>query len=342
MKANADGHRKQPARGLLAETWLPAGLRFARYRFKLLTTTFLHLPDFKGSTLRGAFGHALKSLTCAQRDCDSCADCTLRRVCVYTRIFEPISAATAEDGLRHVPQPFVLLPPLTDRNEYSPGSTFDFEVTVVGPALDLFPYWVAALEHMGLEGVGRGRGTFRLVGIDEVSLLGKQRSIYDPQTRQVEETQNTITTTDIAAVCRALEKRAIEGVRLNIETYLRIKANGRLQDRLHFPLLVRALLRRLDILSQFYGEGPVEWPYDEVYAEAERIESALDKSRWEDWSRVSLRQKARMKFGGVVGRLSYHGAAVKRFLPILMAGQFLHCGKNTTFGLGAYRIVELL
>jgi len=335
-------HAEQSAGNLLPGTWLPAGLRFARYRFKLLTTTTLQLPDFKGSTLRGAFGRAFKSLTCAQRDCDSCSGCTLRRVCVYTRIFEPTSVATAEDGLRHIPQPFVLLPPLTERNEYDPGTTFHFEVTVVGDALRLFPYWVAALEHMALVGVGRGRGTFRLVGIDEVSLLGKQRSIYDPQTRQVEETQNPITTEDIADVCRALASRPIEGVRLNIETYLRIKANGRLQDRLHFPLLVRALLRRLDILSQFYGEGSVEWPYDEILEEAEGVDSQLEQSRWEDWSRVSFRQKARMKFGGVVGRLSYHGAAVKRFLPLLMAGQFLHCGKNTTFGLGAYRIVELL
>ncbi|MBM4288825.1 MAG: hypothetical protein FJ135_11930, partial [Deltaproteobacteria bacterium] len=47
----------------------------------------LLLPAFKGSALRGAFGHALKKVTCVQRRA-ACDDCLLRATCVYLYVFE--------------------------------------------------------------------------------------------------------------------------------------------------------------------------------------------------------------------------------------------------------------
>jgi CRISPR/Cas system endoribonuclease Cas6 (RAMP superfamily) len=44
-----------------------------------------------------------------------------------------------------------------------------------------------------------------------------------------------------------------------------------------------------------------------------------------------------MKFGGLIGSITYEGKFDK-FLPLLKLGEFIHIGKNTTFGLGKYKI----
>jgi len=336
-----DKHPTTDEDSLVREVWLPPGLQLARYRFTLEATTPLQLPSYKGSSLRGAFGRTLKALTCAQRGRERCRGCTLTQVCVYRRLFDPVSNETSSTGLHNMPRPFVLLPPLADNHYYSPGDVFQLEATLIGPAMDLFPYWVATLEEMGKRGVGKGRGEFRLTGVEAVDLLGKAEPVFDASTRQVHPADKTTSTDQIAVLASRLLEERVTGVRLQIATYLRIKANGQLQDKLTLPLLVRALLRRIDILSTFYGDGPVDWPYDAIFAVAEEAESILVESHWEDWSRVSFRQKACMKLGGVTGHLEYRGDSVGQLLPLLIAGQLLHCGKNTTFGLGAYRIVQL-
>lgn len=46
-----------------------------------------------------------------------------------------------------------------------------------------------------------------------------------------------------------------------------------------------------------------------------------------------------MKLGGLVGEAVYEGP-LDGLWPILVFGQWTHVGKNATFGLGGYEIVE--
>ena len=61
--------------------------RIARFSFELEALDTISLPPYKGSTLRGGFGHAFKKTVCAlkSQDCDSCL---LREKCVYSYVFE--------------------------------------------------------------------------------------------------------------------------------------------------------------------------------------------------------------------------------------------------------------
>jgi CRISPR/Cas system endoribonuclease Cas6 (RAMP superfamily) len=61
-----------------------------------------------------------------------------------------------------------------------------------------------------------------------------------------------------------------------------------------------------------------------------------NKLRWYDWERHST-LKGKMKFGGLIGSITYEGKFDK-FLLLLKLGKFIHIGKNTTFGLGKYKI----
>ena len=58
---------------------------------------------------------------------------------------------------------------------------------------------------------------------------------------------------------------------------------------------------------------------------------------WRDWRRYSSRQRQEMVLGGVVGEVALRGELAP-FAELLAVGQWTHLGKNTSFGLGRYRL----
>jgi hypothetical protein len=42
--------------------------KYARFQFLLQATDRLYLPEYKGSALRGGFGHAFKKVVCALKE----------------------------------------------------------------------------------------------------------------------------------------------------------------------------------------------------------------------------------------------------------------------------------
>ena len=70
--------------------------RVARYEFTIQAFEELHVPRFKGSTLRGGLGHALRRLTCLYQDRRPCTECDHHPDCVYGYIFETAPPDDAE------------------------------------------------------------------------------------------------------------------------------------------------------------------------------------------------------------------------------------------------------
>ena len=90
---------------------LPLTFPAARCRLEFTTEQPIHLPEYAGSALRGAFGHALRRAACVTREPD-CSACALYRSCPYPAIFEtPPPLHYARRTLSNVPQPFVVEPP---------------------------------------------------------------------------------------------------------------------------------------------------------------------------------------------------------------------------------------
>jgi len=58
---------------------------------------------------------------------------------------------------------------------------------------------------------------------------------------------------------------------------------------------------------------------------------------WVDWSRYSNRQHQKMTLGGLMGKIILTGELAP-FVPMLYLGQWLHFGKNATFGMGRYQL----
>ena len=160
--------------------------RFAQFQFVLKALEAIHLPPYKGSTLRGGFGYAFKKVVCVTRD-KICASCLLKEKCVYSYVFEtPPPPDTAKmRKYPYTPHPFIITPPLEDKREWRVGEVLSFELTLVGKSIDYLPYFIYTIEELGKIGIGKGKGRFEL---KEVRSLEEQARgpIYTSGTKNLQ------------------------------------------------------------------------------------------------------------------------------------------------------------
>jgi hypothetical protein len=312
--------------------------RLARYNFVLTALDPLSLPPYKGSTLRGVFGHAFKRVICAQRRQD-CAECLLRTDCPYASVFEsrPPDDADVRRLQAAIPRPFVIEPPLTEQTHFLPGDEIAFKLVLVGRAIDLLAYFVVAFQEAGRMGIGKGRGQYELTRVETAPWDERLvETVYTCELRSsIIKRDCTLHFPDLTERAEALGQDGT--VTLEFLTPTRIKKRDKWLSRPEFGPLVRTLLQRISSLTNFHcGEW---WEYDFRGAidRAYTVKMVEERTGWGDWERYSSRQDQRVKLGGFVGQVTYAGD-IAEFMPLLLVGSLVHVGKGTVFGNGQYVI----
>lgn len=303
-------------------------MQFGRYLFKASFIDQGHLPAFKGSAFRGAFGHALRRVCCTARRSD-CNGCLLDKSCVYARVFELTPSSPGNDRARIAapPHPYVIEPPQTDQLQVASGDAFDFALLLFGEANNLLPHFIYAVEEMGRQGLGASKNRSRL-GFRLESVSVGDTSIYPGAESRLQEgpwtTDLHLSTTPSAA----------EGnLTVILRTPLRLKQANSYQAELPFHLLVRAMLRRISTLHEYFGEGEPALDYRGLVARAQTIVTQSSTISWLDVKRYSSRQEQAMLIGGMLGSATYSKVPAE-YLPLLEFCRQVHLGKQTTFGLG--------
>lgn len=130
-------------------------------------------------------------------------------------------------------------------------------------------------------------------------------------------------------------------LKLNMITPLRIKFENHLKADLPFHVLVRAMLRRISSLYNFYGDGEPSLDYRGLVKKAKEVKIVDEDLSWFDWRRYSFRQDKAMLMGGMVGSVTYEGN-IGEYMPLIDFCSEVHLGKQTSFGLGKIKaeIVE--
>lgn len=308
----------------------PASFPATRYRLESRVESPLRLPEYAGSTLRGAFGRALRRSACLTREA-ACPPCPLWRSCPYPAIFQPPPPSEhALQKFSEIPPPFIVEPPDWGVRAYHPGERLVFHLVLIGRALEQLPLIVHAWQRALADGIGPGDGRAvleRIVLADDRhapsvystggGLLPHSQCLPDPPPG------TPATTTSL---------------RLSFQTPLRLQRNGRpLRPRdLDARDLLITLVRRIALLSEFHAGSRLDLDFSALARCAVGV--ASEKSlHWRDWTRYSSRQKQEMTLGGCVGDWTLRGDLTP-FLPYLHLGQWLHVGKNAAFGLGRYTL----
>lgn len=221
----------------------------------------------------------------------------------YQYFFEPKSQGAVW------PKPYIILPPLDNKKEYLKGYRFNLELTLIGEARQHYAIAQAAIEHLGLKrGLGHEKGKYKIIEIVESKpALGSQQ--------------------------------ACQQIRLNFPTRLRLKANNKLcRHPPEFHLLMTRLLGRIKTLEQAYLGTETDSDYQHyLLTQSKDIKITNSSLQWKDWDRFSGSQKHWMKFGGLMGEISYSGD-LQPFMESLILGTWLHIGGKTSFGLGKYQL----
>lgn len=314
---------------------------YQKFKFVMEAIEEIHLPYYKGSAFRGGFGNVFRKITCALKRQD-CSECLLKSRCIYAYVFETFPSESSQIMNMHkyekIPHPFVIEPPdispkSSDSNVYLPGNNFEFHLILIGKAIDYLPYFIYTFHELGKTGIGKGRGRYKIL---KVLKSDKENgvSVYS-HTEKVIRQQPP----DRIFISEDFKPTNSKGIlSLRFLTPVRIKYKRDLVVKPEFHILIRNLLRRLFLLYYFHCEDKkLEWNHREIINHSESVEIESSSLRWFDWERYSSRQDTRMKLGGLIGEITYSGN-IEPFMPLIKAGEILHMGKNTSFGLGKFLI----
>lgn len=352
--------------------------RIAKFRFTVCVREQIRLPDYKGAVFRGGFGYAFKKVVCVVKG-KPCDSCLLKQKCIYSYIFETPPPDDTEILRLYpkVPHPFVIDPPVTEKQAFAPGESFSFHLVLIGNAIDYLPYFIYTFTELGKQGIGQGRGRYDLVQVEGIGLEGASVEIYTDKTQTLANRYPIILAHQLNRQCPATVPSPSEGkhfavnartndesgtenrtatssykegkdpapeenrrntTTISLKTPLRIRFDGQITDKLEFHVLLRNLLRRISSLSYFHCGKRLGMDFRGLIEKFRAIRQTASDIHWYDWKRYSTRQEEWMSLGGVIGSVLYEGD-MSDFMVLLRLGEYVHVGKGTSFGLGKYDIV---
>lgn len=308
---------------------------YLRLAFELRAVAPAVLPAYKGSMLRGAFGHALRRMVCVMGPGQECGGCRLRRECVNTRLFETFIEGEPPPflhGLPTSPRPYIF-EPHDDERQLAPGEPLRFDLLLIGQAIALQTFAILAVERMAEAGLGRARHRFAVKRVACREPDGSWREIVAGAAGG----SQAPGAPSLAATSLPDSSRAI----LRFLTPARLKIHDRLVATVGFRALAFAMLRRTLELAHFHvPEAVIDWSFRALLEAAAGVRVKSSNLRWHDWQRYSNRQACTMSLGGFVGEIELEGDLAP-FAHLLRTAEILHVGKGATFGLGKVEIGEV-
>jgi len=345
----------------------------ARYRLTYRVMRSVTLKGYLGSVLRGTFGARLRWISCPSRMAP-CVGCEWRTRCAYAYVFETPVPDGAERLRTHqdIPRPFVIEAPPPGVLRLVAGDELSLGLVLLGRAVDYLPHFILAFREIDRFAQGTATGPGANVRLEEFAverggLAGREETADEATAsagRTAPSAAGTASSLD-GVVWRAADPRRVAGgtvltgreivarvpvwametaggdglraLTVTFETMTRLKHEAGYARRPEFHILVRSLLRRVSNLLYFHGGVDLGVDFRDLIARAGQVSLTHDATRWQDWTHRSSRQGTTMELGGFVGEARYAGD-LDLFLPLLLLGEYLHVGKNATFGLGRMRV----
>ncbi|MBN2281013.1 MAG: CRISPR system precrRNA processing endoribonuclease RAMP protein Cas6 [Candidatus Marinimicrobia bacterium] len=264
------------------------------------------------SSFRGAFGHALKQVSCLYLT-GECRNCIQKKECDYNYIFEtPVSEDTDfYQAGEYASHPYVLVPPLADLNSFS--------ITLFGRGVSKWKTVVRAVQRMGPLGIGSSREKFRLC-----SVISSETEIWNADTPGY---------FDIPAKSPYNLLEYGPEIKVSFFSPAQIRVNKKFIREPAFHDILRLIIRRLKSINYWHIDEAAQFEAAPYLEKAKPVKTLRSNTRWLTIPRYSNRQETKMKVKAMVGSMDYKGD-FSRFSELLAFAQVAHIGKKTAFGFG--------
>ncbi len=327
---------------------LPVGL----FRFTIVPEEPMHVPAVnKGNMLRGGFGHAFRRLCCVPQ-CRDTKSCPLGASCPYKAVFEPSPPPGSERLSKNqdIPRPFVFRAPITQQRRFGKGQRFEFDLVLIGRALDFLPYFVLSFKELALEGLGLNRAKCILERVEQTGISSngaeqgsRTKLIYSNEDQVFRATRTVRSLEWIGARLQELRSQNGSGpaqsITIQFLTPTFLRADGEVVRRPEFHHIFKRLRDRINALSTFFGDGPLVVDFRELGERAEKVRTTAAHTEWVERFRTSSRTRERHELSGFIGEATYEGDLLE-FLSWLAFGEAIHLGKHTAWGNGRFELPE--
>lgn len=302
-------------------------IRYVKLHFtaELLEDTIL--PKYKASALRGGMGEMMLRANCIRdRQCDVC---DFRPECLAQKAMYPVltqlpAFMKEDDGIGYVME-------CEDyREEFHKGDTFHFQMILFGKLLCCFNLYMQAFYALGMEGLGKHRGRFRIISVTnsrKEPLLDQNGNIY------MERYQ-------IQTIREYVEYRKKQLMRTGWEGRIRFRApfsakhKGEELRQFQMEAILLSCARKIYVLDCLE-----ELNLQQYRLHLENIPEIREQTVYKDRvPRYSGRSEKKMRWDAIHGEIRLD-ALTDEQMTLLLAGELTHIGRHTTFGFGRFRLL---
>ena len=302
------------------QLWNALQIRYTKLHFTISFIEDASLPVHKVSAIRGGMGEMLLRANCIRdRECDSCdfeSECIVRRTMYSKSTLKP-DYVTNGESIGYVLE-------CENYQTYFPkGSTLSFNLILFGRAIVYFNQYLQAFYALGIQGLGASHARFMIVSIKNTCLkdILAENNIF---------MKNYQVQTISGYVTYRMKKITGSERELIFQTPTTLKYNGEFLQKFRMDVILGAIRRRIYMLGCFEGIDndfyhDYRTPVPEIIRQREKHVKVC---------RYSSRQ-GRMFLHGITGFIQMKELHPET-IPLLLAGELVHIGKNTSFGFGRY------
>lgn len=293
-------------------------IKYSIIRFEVEFLKDSKLNSNKHSGIRGIIGNALINENCLVNSNNrNCNECVFRNRCLAYNIFSPKISSTSNNLEENI-SPFIII--CDDKRVFiREKDKLIFAIIFFGDTISYIPQVIRSVKVAG-ESLGLDNNLFRLKSVvndinEDIYIKGIS-NYQRVNVRTIEEyIENRLSISkDIS--------------RIEIISPIRFKKNKKFNDDLIEGDIVNLIKRRLITLAALEDRSIT---IDEIF----KFKIKYKDLKWREYNRYSNRQKSRMSLGGIVGYLELEEVN-EEAKKLLIAGELIHIGKSTSFGLGDY------
>ena len=275
-------------------------MKYLKLTFKAKNENFEY-PFFIGSTLRGAFGYALKRVVCINPSY-KCEGCFSKDECLYFDFYEK------KNTFHKFRFDFLLN-----------LKNLEFNLYLFDDIVDKLPYiLMAVLKMLKENGLGKNRDKFEIL---EVKCNNK--SIFNGENFNLKECDEKNI---------EFSKDFFPNIKLKFITPIRIKENNRFATKsIKLETILKSINYRFAELQNLESNRLDFKP---------EYKTTLKNISFIDFQRYSNRQERKMNIGGIVGEIEYYNLDRESY-QLLKIGEIIGVGKSTVFGLGKIEVEKI-
>lgn len=281
------------------------------------------LPIQKASALRGGMGEMLLRINCIRdRKCVNCEyepECIVRRV-MYSHMRIQPEFMSAGDSVGYV------INCENYEEKFAAGDQLEFEMLLFGRMAVYFGQILQAFQYLGAFGLGKHQAHFRIVEVTN----SRREKILDGNDVYM----SNIKLMTIADYVAYRKNRTKNAGKLIFHTPLALRIRGVEQKEFSIAEILRATERRLYMLNCYEGIN-VERPEIDLHVP----EQVSQRARQFSVKRFSSTHDQKIRLDGICGEVELKDVD-EMALELLLAGELIHIGKNTSFGFGRYSVIR--